>query len=125
MSIFDIGAFLVGLSAVFGYLNYRFLKLPHTIGLVMIALSSSLVIILVEVLHPASPIMEIVADVLGQIDFHETVMHGMLSFLLFAGALHVDTAAFKSRAKPIAVMATLGVLTSTFLVGWVTWLLLG
>ena len=125
MSIFDIGAILVGLSAVFGYLNYRFLKLPHTIGLVMIALSSSLVIILVEVLHPASPVMEIVADVLGQIDFHETVMHGMLSFLLFAGALHVDTAAFKSRAKPIAVMATLGVLSSTFLIGWITWLLFG
>ena len=125
MTIFEIGAFLVGLSAVFGYVNYRFLKLPHTIGLVIIALASSLVIIAIEVLHPASPVMEIVAEALGLIDFHETVMHGMLSFLLFAGALHVDTAAFKSRAKPIAVMATFGVLTSTFLIGWATWIVLG
>ena len=124
MSVFEIGAFLVGLSAIFGYLNHRYLRLPHTIGLVMIALAASLVIILIEVLSPASRVMEIVTDVLTQIDFHETVMHGMLSFLLFAGALHVDFTVFRSRARAIALMATLGILISTFLIGWMTWLLL-
>ena len=124
MSIFEIGAFLIGLSAAFGYLNYRYLRLPHTIGLVVIALATSLVIILIEVLYPASSVMEIVSGLLVQIDFHETVMRGMLSFLLFAGALHVDFTAFKSRARAIALMATLGILISTFLIGWVTWLML-
>jgi CPA1 family monovalent cation:H+ antiporter len=91
---------------------------------VVIALAASLVIILIEVLNPASSLMEIVTGLLTQIDFHETVMRGMLSFLLFAGALHVDFTAFKSRARAIALMATLGILISTFLIGWVTWLML-
>jgi CPA1 family monovalent cation:H+ antiporter len=124
MSIFEIGAFLIGLSAVFGYLNHRFLRLPHTIGLVMIALAASLVIILIELLTPSSPIMEIITGVLTQIDFHDTVMRGMLSFLLFAGALHVDFGVFRSQARAIALMATLGILISTFLIGWLTWLML-
>ena len=124
MSIFEIGAFLIGVSAVFGYLNHRYLKLPHTVGLVMIALAASLVVILIEIVSPASPVMEIITDVLTQINFYDTVMRGMLSFLLFAGALHVDFAVFKSRARAIALMATLGILVSTFLIGWLTWLIL-
>ena len=124
MSIFEVGAFLIGLSAVFGYLNYRYLRLPHTIGLVMMALAASLVIILIEKLSPSSPLLEIIIGVLTQIDFHETVMRGMLSFLLFAGALHVDFTVFRSRARAIALMATLGILISTFLIGWMTWLML-
>ncbi len=124
MTIFEIGAFLIGLSAIFGYVNYRYLRLPHTIGLVMIALAASLVIILVEVLHPESPVLEIITGVLLQIDFYDTVMHGMLSFLLFAGALHVDFAVFKTRARAIALMATVGILISTFLIGWVSWFIL-
>jgi len=124
LSIFEIGAFLIGLSALFGYLNHRFLHLPHTVGLVMIALAASLAIILIDFLSPASPLLELVTDVLTQIDFHETVMNGMLSFLLFAGALHVDFAVFRSRARAIALMATLGILISTFLIGWLTWLML-
>lgn len=122
MSIFEIGAFLIGLSAIFGYINLKFLRLPHTIGLVVIALAASLGIILIEFLSPKTQILEIVTGVLQQIDFHETVMRGMLSFLLFAGAMHVDFSAFKSRSGAIALMATLGILISTFLIGWVMWL---
>ena len=124
MSIFEIGAFLIGLSAIFGYLNHRYLKLPHTVGLVVIALAASLVVILIEIISPASPVMEIITDVLSQINFYDTVMRGMLSFLLFAGALHVDFVVFKTRARAIALMATLGILISTFLIGWLTWLIL-
>ena len=124
MSIFDIGAFLVGLSALFGYINHRFLKLPHTIGLVVIALAASLVLILIELLSPTTQLLETVTGVLQQIDFHETVMHGMLSFLLFAGAMHVDFSVFKSRLLAIGLMATLGIMISTFVIGWLTWLLL-
>jgi len=124
MSIFDIGAFLIGLSALFGYLNHRYLKLPHTIGLVMIALAASLVLILVEFLSPQTDLLETVTGILQQIDFHEAVMHGMLSFLLFAGAMHVDFSVFRSRLLSIGLMATLGILISTFMIGWATWLML-
>jgi len=124
ISFFEIGAFLIGLSALFGFINHKYLKLPHTIGLVMIALAASLGIIALDVLSPGSGVSELVTGVLDRIDFHTTVMHGMLSFLLFAGALHVDFSVFKSRAPAIATMATLGILISTFLIGWLTWLLL-
>ena len=124
MSIFEIGAFLIGLSAFFGYINHRFLRLPHTVGLVVMALAASLSLILIEFLSPRTQLLETVTGILEQIDFHETVMHGMLSFLLFAGAMHVDFSVFKSRLLSIGLMATLGILISTFLIGWAMWLLL-
>jgi CPA1 family monovalent cation:H+ antiporter len=124
MSVFEIGAFLIGLSAFFGYINHRFLRLPHTVGLVVMALAASLTLILIEFLSPSTQLLETITGILAQIDFHETVMHGMLSFLLFAGAMNVDFSVFKSRAMSIGLMATLGILISTFLIGWAIWLLL-
>jgi CPA1 family monovalent cation:H+ antiporter len=125
MSIFSIGAILVGLSALFGYINFRFLRLPHTIGLVVIALAASLSIISFDLIQPSVHIAEKVTGVLRQIDFNETLMHGMLSFLLFAGALHSDFSAFKSMRLTIGVMAVLGTLISTFVIGAGMWFLLG
>ncbi len=125
MSVFEIGAFLIGLSAVFGYLNHKFLRLPHTIGLVLIALVVSITAICVDLAFPSVHISMLVTDVLHQIDFHETLMHGMLSFMLFAGALHVDFSVFKTRARAIAIMASVGTLVSTFLVGGALWILFG
>lgn len=124
MSIFETGAFLIGLSAFFGYLNYRYLRLPHTVGLVVMALAASLVIVLVELISPASSALEIITGVLTRIDFYDALMRGMLSFLLFAGALHVDFTVFRSRARAIALMATVGILVSTFIIAWATWLIL-
>ncbi len=124
MSIFEIGAFLIGLSAFFGYINIRFLRLPHTVGLVVMALVASLMLILIEFLSPRTQLLETITSILEQIDFHETVMHGMLSFLLFAGAMHVDFSVFKSRSLAIGLMATLGILISTFIIGWAMWWLL-
>ncbi len=99
MNVFEIGAVLIGLSALFGFINYRFLRLPHTIGLVMIALAASLVIVAVELLNPSIQIAVQITGLLNQIDFHDAVMHGMLSFLLFAGALHVDFRCFDPGPK--------------------------
>lgn len=124
MSIFTIAAILVGLSALFGYINHRFLHLPHTIGLVVIALAASLSIIGFDLIQPSFHIGKQVTGVLRQIDFNETLMHGMLSFLLFAGALHADFSSFKSRRLTIGVMACLGTLISTFVVGVMMWFLL-
>ncbi len=125
MSIFSIGATLVGLSALFGYLNHRFLHLPHTIGLVVIALVASLSIIAFDLIEPSVQIGQRVTGVLRQIDFNETLMRGMLSFMLFAGALHADFSALKSRRLTIGIMAVLGTLISTFVVGALMWFLLG
>jgi monovalent cation:H+ antiporter, CPA1 family len=122
MSIFSIAAVLVGLSAVFGYLNHRVLGLPHTIGLVLIALVASLSIVAIELLHPGYAIAERLTGLLQQVDFNDTLMHGMLSFLLFAGALHADFTALKSRRYTIAVMALFGTLISTAVIGVGMWL---
>ena len=125
MSIFEIGAFLIGLSALFGLINHHFVRAPHTIGLVLIALAASMALLLVESLIPAANVDTLIVGVLGRIDFHETLMHGMLSFLLFAGALHVDFSALRRRFRTIGVMATAGTLISTFVIGTGTWLLAG
>ena len=125
MSIFEIGAFLIGLSALFGLINHHFVRAPHTIGLVLIALAASMALLLVESLVPAANVDTLIVGVLGRIDFHETLMHGMLSFLLFAGALHVDFSAMRRRFRTIGVMATAGTLISTFVIGAGTWLLAG
>jgi len=124
MTIFEISAFLIGLSAVFGYFNHKVLKLPHTIGLVLIALAASMITVGVDLLFPTVQVSRLVTEVMHQIDFHETLMRGMLSFMLFAGALHVDFSAFSSRLKAIGVMATLGTLISTFVIGGALWGLL-
>jgi CPA1 family monovalent cation:H+ antiporter len=125
MSIFSIGAILVGLSALFGYINHRLLHLPHTIGLVMIALVASLSIITIDLLDPTLGIGAKVTGMLRQIDFNATLMHGMLSFMLFAGALHADFSALKTKRLVIAVMAVVGTFVSTFTVAALMWLAAG
>lgn len=121
MHLFDIAAVLIGLSAVFGYVNHRILKLPHTIGLVLIALAASLAVIGIDYAIPALPLGEKAIAAFRAIDFQEALMHGMLSFLLFAGALHVDFSELVDRKRAIGLMATVGVLVSTFLVGGAIW----
>ncbi len=118
LSLFEIAAMMLALSALFGWLNHAFLKLPHTIGLLIMALVASLVLIGMEFLWPALGLTNTIKSVISQIDFNETVMNGMLAFLLFAGALHVDMAFLKSRRWAIGLMATVGVLISTFIIGF-------
>ena len=125
MDLFSIGATLVGLSALFGYINHKYLGLPHTIGLVVIALAASLAIVALDLVNPAFGIGERLTGMLRQIDFNQTLMHGMLSFLLFAGALHADLSALKSRRYTIAIMAVLGTLISTATIGVGLWLIGG
>lgn len=120
-SAFELVAMLIGFSALFGYLNHRFLKLPHTIGLVLIALAVSLAIIGIEALFPTLDIEETARGMVASVDFTKTLMEGILSFLLFAGALHVDVGAMYSKRYAIGMMATLGVVITTGLVGGATW----
>ncbi len=125
VSFFGITAIVLTLAAVFGYVNLRWMRLPHSIGLVVIALFASLGVIALDALVPALGMQTAVRSILGRIDFHETLMKGMLSFLLFAGALHVDLGSLLSRKWAIGLMATVGILLSTFIVGFAVYFAAG
>jgi CPA1 family monovalent cation:H+ antiporter len=116
-------ATLLGLAAVFGYLNHKFLRLPRTIGLVLIAMAASLAALAIDVVVPGWGVGPGLRAALIEIDFTTALMHGMLGFLLFAGALHVDLALLAHRGWPIAAMATGGLLLSTALIGGGIWVL--
>jgi CPA1 family monovalent cation:H+ antiporter len=118
-------ATLLGLAAVFGYLNHRFLRLPRTIGLVLIAMAASLGALAIDALVPGWGVGPGLRAALVEIDFTAALMNGMLGFLLFAGALHVDLALLAQRGWPIAAMATGGLLLSTALIGGGIWLIFG
>jgi CPA1 family monovalent cation:H+ antiporter len=124
-TLFDLAALLLTLAAAFGYLNHRWLKLPHTIGLVVIALLASLGVLVLDLLAPSLGFQAAVRGLVESLEFPELLMEGMLSLLLFAGALHVDMEQMAQRKWAIAVMATVGVLISTFIVGYATFLVAG
>ncbi len=122
MSFFQIVAILIVLAAVFSYLNHRFIMLPTTIGVMLIALLVSIALLGLHSfgLHFDTQAAAILADV----DFDKTLLHGMLAFLLFAGALHVDLGELSDQADVVALLATVGVVTSTAVVGCLIWWLL-
>jgi len=119
MGLFEIIAILLTLSALFSFINYRFFRLPNTIGLMLIGLLFSLLLISISWFFP--PSKQWAVSMLIQIDFDETLLHGMLSFLLFAGALHVNINDLKQQYRIILGLATAGVLLSTFIVGILSW----
>ena len=119
MGLFEIIAILLTLSAVFSFINYRFLKLPNTIGLMLVGLLFSLLLIAISWFFPASK--QWAVELLTQIDFDKTLLHGMLSFLLFAGALHVNINDLRQQYRIILSLATAGVVISTFIVGILSW----
>ncbi len=123
MDIFTVITILTVLAAIFGYINVRFLRLPTTIGLMIISILFSLLVIAAGYFD--HDIIELETELVQSIDFQKVLMEVMLSFLLFAGALHVDFGELKQQRLPIILFATLGVLTSTFLVGGLMYVLLG
>ncbi len=124
MTLFELGATLLGLSALFGFINHTWIRLPHTIGLLLMALAASGLLVLVDFFIPQMGISKTATDQLRAVTFPETLMEGMLSMLLFAGAVHVDLDEMAQRKWAIGIMATLGVLTSTFLMGGMIYLLM-
>lgn len=123
MDLFDILAVLITLTAGFSYLNHRLIGLPVTIGVMLIALIFSLFLHLLNFLG-----FNLVQDAqswLQTIDFNKTLLHGMLSLLLFAGALHINLNDLVEQKWPIGSMALIGTLLSTFLIGTVTWWITG
>ena len=122
MELFNTVAVLVTLAALFAYVNARFLGLPGNIGLLVISLIASLLMIIAG--KSGLPVAHGLVEMVRHIDFNMTLMVGMLSFLLFAGALHVDLDELLARKWKIGSFATVGVVLSTILVGSFTWVLL-
>lgn len=121
MEALNLAALLISLAAVFAWINHRFIRLPSTIGLMLIALVLSLVLVAAGKLGFGS-IADRAGALLAGIDFNTTLLHGMLSFLLFAGALHVNLEDLAKQKWVIVALASVGVLISTVMVGGLTWL---
>jgi CPA1 family monovalent cation:H+ antiporter len=122
MTIFDIAAILIAMAAIAGYANHRLLRLPQTTGTLLIALVSSLVVVVVDRLLPDVQLQSAIEAFLRHIDFDQTLMRGLLCFLLFAGALHVDLEGLIDNRWAIGLLSTVGVVLSTAIVGGLTWL---
>ena len=121
MSVLDLSAILLTLSAVLGWLNRKFVLLPHAIGLLVMGVAASLVVVGLDAMVPGHRASAELGRLLAQIDFSAVVMNGMLAFLIFAGALHVDVAKLRSHAAPVVVLAILGTVISTAIVGGGFW----
>lgn len=123
MTFFEITSILMVLTALFGFINYRVLRMPTTIGVMLIALIFSLGMVLLGWLDIDIGQADI-ERMLKSIDFNQTLLHGMLSFLLFAGAMHINFDDLKDQKWVISILATAGVVASTFIVGSLTWVVL-
>ncbi len=121
LSTFEIIAILITLAAAFSYVNHRFLGLPTTIGLMILAMLLSVSLIGAGHLFPA--VREIADRTMKSINFDRTLLHGMLGYLLFAGALHIELSDLRKHTTVIATLATLGVAISTAIIGGLTWLI--
>lgn len=115
MDYYTTASVLIVLSALFSYLNVKFLKLPITIGLMLITIVFTIIVVAISQFDNTLLIRE--KELISQIDFKTVLLDIMLSFLLFAGALHTNFDQLKIQRGPVLAFATIGVLTSTFLVG--------
>lgn len=120
MTTFELIAVVFTITALAGYVNHRFIKLPNAIGLMAMALGLSLVLVVLGktgIFDTAQ-----VRGLIDRIDFSNILMHGMLSFLLFAGALHVNLTELRKVRTPVAILATGGVVLAVLFTGSLVWL---
>ena len=117
LSLLDASALLFGLAAVLGVINHHIFKLPFTIGMTFSALLASVLVLALDAVFPGVGLAHTASSMLGNIDFTYALLNGMLGFLLFAGALHTDLDALKSRAMPVLALAVFGTMISTAIIG--------
>ena len=125
MTLLDIIPILFLIIAVIGVINVLYLHMPGAIGQVVISLIASLGILGIDYLAPDIHLAETARTLILAVDFREALLEGMLSFLLFAGALHVNLEGLISRKWTIGILATIGVVLSTTVVGGVFSLVMG
>jgi len=122
MNLIESLSLIITLAALLAYINIKVLKLPATIGLMVLALLLSLVILLTSSIAPTWT--SFARSSLIQLNFSDLLLEFMLGFLLFAGALHTDIEKLRRAKGPIIVFATIGTIISTFLVGLLLYLTL-
>jgi monovalent cation:H+ antiporter, CPA1 family len=110
---------LVGIAAIFGWMSARVLKLPNTIGTMLLTTISSLGLGLLVPVWPAPH--QWAVDLIRQIDFERLILHGMLSLLLFAGAFLLDLDALRRQKLPVTLLAIVTTVLSALAVGGITW----
>ncbi|HEU5436483.1 MAG TPA: sodium:proton antiporter [Telluria sp.] len=120
----DIAAICIVATALLSYANHRWTRLPTTIGVMAIALLLTLAVVGLDRIGLDAGARDYEARFLGSIDFSDVLMQGMLSFLLFAGSLHIDLSALRRFAWQVATLAVLGTVLSTALIGVGMWLML-
>ena len=120
----DVVALFLVITALLAYLNQRFVGLPTTIGVMAASLALSLALVGLNALGVAGGLLRYEQSLLRSVDFAEVLMQGMLSLLLFAGALHVDLSELKTYRWPVIGLAVLGTTLSTLVVGFGMWLAL-
>lgn len=117
MNFLQITSLTIVLAALFGAINYLFLRLPSAIGILVVALAASFGIFALDLALPHLAMADEVRRVVTGIDFSDALLEGMLGLLLFAGALHVKLADLRAQWAPVLMMATMGVALSTVIVG--------
>src|SRR5215217_3765304 len=122
MGLFQILAALITLAAIFSYVNYRLLRLPQTVGLMAMALATSLIVLGLGKVFRGLP--EGAALLLNSIYFNRALLHGMLGFLLFAGALQLDLSELRRHRLVIVTLSTVGLVISTAVVAGAMWVAL-
>lgn len=122
MDLFHLFSILMVISAAFAYINFKYLKLPNAIGLMLVSLLFSFIVLTAGYFFPS--IKSIATEQLGRINFSELLLQGMLSFMLFAGAIHIKYADLKTEKLSILLFSTMSVILSTFAVGFAAFYLL-
>jgi CPA1 family monovalent cation:H+ antiporter len=115
MEIYNIITLIIVLTAIFGYINHRFIKLPRTIGIMLISLITSLAVVGIGIISPE--FFETTTQAISLIDFQTVLLKVLLSFLLFAAAIHVDSKKLQAELTPIITFASISVIISTFIIG--------
>lgn len=115
MELYYSFSVLIVLTAIFSYLNLRYLKLPSAIGIMLLAMIVSISLVIVGKSYP--DMFAGFTDIIASVDFTEVLMGSMLNFLLFAGAIHISLHDLRKQRIPIMIFSTLGVIISTIIVG--------
>jgi CPA1 family monovalent cation:H+ antiporter len=115
MGVLELSTILLCLASIFSLINLRLLKLPTTIGLMILALLFSLIVLIIGIIFP--PVFQTVTSITKEFDFSDLLFNVMLPFLLFAGAISVNVHELLKDKVTILLLASFGVLFSTFSVG--------
>jgi len=120
-TVYEFIARLLVITALFAWINRRFFRLPNTVGIMAMGICASLLLIALEIAVPQIALIGQIEGHLRTMDFSGALLHGMLAFLLFAGAIQIDLSLLRARAWTVGAMATFGVIISTVLVAGLIW----